>query len=43
MTPPGLLIAGRLVPVPGVTVIPPATHDGPAWSRLDPDDYTMSH
>lgn len=36
----GLLIAGRIVPTPGVTVIPPATHGGPAWNQLGGDDYT---
>ena len=35
----GLLIGGKLVEVPGVKVIPPASHGGPAWSRLDPGDY----
>lgn len=35
----GLLIAGRLVPVPGLTAIPPATAGGPSWARLDPADY----
>lgn len=35
----GLLIDGRLVPVPGVTVIQPATHGGPGWAALDPGDY----
>ena len=34
-----LLIGGRLVEVPGVTVIPPASHGGPVWSTLDPGDY----
>lgn len=36
----GLLIAGRMVPVPGVTVIPPAPI-GPSWASLDPGDYRM--
>jgi N-acetylmuramoyl-L-alanine amidase-like protein len=35
----GLLIDGKLVPVPGVTVIPPASHGGPAWCALAPGDY----
>src|SRR5262249_47360785 len=35
----GLLIAGQLVPTPGITVIPPASHGGPAWNQLDSDDY----
>lgn len=34
-----LLVGGRLVEVPGVAVIPPASHGGPAWSRLDHGDY----
>lgn len=39
-TPNGLLIAGELVPIPGLTIIPPASHVGPAWATLDPGDYT---
>jgi hypothetical protein len=35
----GLLIAGDLIAVPGLTVIPPASHGGPAWAALDPGDY----
>ena len=35
----GLLIDGVLVPVPGVTVIPPASHGGPTWCALSPGDY----
>lgn len=38
---PGLLIAGRIVPVPGLTVIPPAAAGGPAWAHLDAKDYRM--
>lgn len=34
-----LLVGGRLVEVPGVTIIPPSSHGGPAWSRIDPGDY----
>src|ERR1051325_3933716 len=37
----GLLIAGELVPVPGVSVIPPSTHGGPPWAMLSPGDYRM--
>lgn len=37
----GLLIGDRLVPVVGVTVLPPASAGGPAWARLDPGDYMM--
>lgn len=37
----GLLINGRLVDVPGVQVISPASHGGPAWARLDPGDYRI--
>lgn len=40
MTTSGLLIAGRIFPVPGLTVIPPASHGGPAWARLDRGDFT---
>lgn len=36
----GLLIAGRTVPVPGLTVIPPAPV-GPSWCSLGPEDYRM--
>lgn len=35
----GLLVAGELVPVPGLTVIPPASHGGPSWAALNPGDY----
>lgn len=38
----GLLIRGSLVPVPGLTVVPPATHGGPDWARLDRGDATPS-
>lgn len=41
MTGPGLLISGGLHATPGVTVVPPATHGGPAWNLLHPDDYAM--
>lgn len=41
VAPDGLLIAGRIVPVPGLTVIPPASHGGPDWCALDPGDYRM--
>lgn len=34
----GLAIAGRIIPVPGLIVIPPATAGGLDWSRLDPRD-----
>jgi len=37
----GLLIAGKLVPVAGLNIIPPASHGGPAWAELDPGDYMM--
>lgn len=36
----GLLIAGRTIAVPGVTVIPPAPV-GPAWCSLGPADYRL--
>ncbi len=35
----GLLIDGRLVPIPGLRIIPPASHGGPSWASLDPGDY----
>lgn len=35
----GLLIDGRLVPVPGVEVVPPTVAGGPMWAQLDPGDY----
>lgn len=36
---PGLLLDGRLVPTPGVTVVPPASYGGPAWNALHPGDF----
>lgn len=39
MTASGLLISGELVPVPGLTIVPPASHGGPAWAALAPGDY----
>lgn len=35
----GIPISGRLIPVPGLTVIPPESMGGPAWSALAPGDY----
>ncbi len=37
----GLLINGTLRPVSGLTIIPPASHGGPTWAKLDPGDYRM--
>lgn len=37
----GLLIAGKLVEVPGLTIWAPASHGGPAYARLDARDYAM--
>lgn len=37
----GLLIAGKLVSVPGVNVIPPASHGGPVWCALSAGDYQL--
>jgi hypothetical protein len=37
----GLLVAGRLVDVPGLTIWAPASHGGPAYARLDAGDYAM--
>lgn len=39
----GLLIRDKLVDVPGLTIIPPATHGGPSWAVLDVGDYRMRH
>jgi len=37
----GLLIAGQLHDVPGLTIVPPAgQYGGPPWCLLGPDDYT---
>lgn len=36
-----LLIAGKMFPVEGLNIIPPASHGGPAWCQLDPGDYMM--
>lgn len=36
-----LLINDKLVPVEGLTILPPASHGGPAWCRLNPGDYMM--
>lgn len=35
----GLLINGRLHPVADLHVVPPASHGGPSWARLDGRDY----
>lgn len=35
----GILINGVLHPVDGLTIIPPASHGGPAWASLDVRDY----
>lgn len=41
MTSSGLLIAGQLHDVAGLTIVPPAgQHGGPSWCLLGPDDYT---
>ncbi len=37
----GLLIAGSLVPVAGLKVVPPASHGGTNRCRLGPEDYRM--
>lgn len=34
----GLLVSGRLMPVPGLTVVPPASHGGPPYAALSPGD-----
>lgn len=43
MTASGLLINDRLVDVPGLTVVPPASHGGPSWAKLSVGDYRMRH
>jgi hypothetical protein len=35
----GLLIRGKLEPVEGMTIIPPASHGGPVWAALSAGDY----
>lgn len=35
-----LLINGALVDVPGLRIVPPASHGGPSFNRLGTDDYT---
>jgi hypothetical protein len=37
----GLLIDGRLIPVDGLTVWPPASRGGPGWCSLSPGDYRV--
>lgn len=34
----GLVLSGRVVAVPGLKIIPPASHGGPPWAFLHPDD-----
>jgi|SRR5882672_3175684 len=38
-----ILISGRIVPVPGLAITPPASAGGPAWARLDRGDCTSRH
>lgn len=37
----GLLIRDKLHDVPGLTIIPPASHGGPSWNELSPRDFRM--
>lgn len=37
----GLLINGNIVQVPGINIISPTSHGGPAWAQLDPGDYMV--
>lgn len=37
----GLLVNGDLRDAPGLVIIPPASHGGPAWAQLGPEDYRM--
>lgn len=39
MTSGGMLVAGRLIPVEGLNILPPASRGGPAWCQLSPGDY----
>lgn len=39
----GLLLNGQLLPTPGITVVPPASHGGPDWNYLHAGDYAMRH
>lgn len=41
MTANGLLFRGSVVPVDGVTIIPPASVGGPSYATLDAGDYRM--
>lgn len=34
-----ILVNGKLVPIAGLDVTPPASHGGSPWARLSPDDY----
>ncbi|HEX3763177.1 MAG TPA: N-acetylmuramoyl-L-alanine amidase [Kofleriaceae bacterium] len=35
----GIVLSGRVVGIPGLSIIPPASHGGPPWATLDPGDY----
>lgn len=37
----GLLLSGDLHDVPGLTIVPPASHGGPERCQLSPEDYAM--
>lgn len=37
----GILFGDQIVPIYGVNVVPPASHGGPAWARLDAGDYAV--
>lgn len=41
MTSGGMPIRGKLVPVDGLAIIPPASMGGPEWATLDPGDYKL--
>jgi hypothetical protein len=35
----GLVISGRVIDIPDLTIIPPASHGGPSWAALNPGDF----
>lgn len=41
MTTGGVLVRGVIIPIPGLDIVPPASHGGPAWAKLTPGDYCM--
>lgn len=41
MTSGGVLVRGVVIPIPGLEIVPPASHGGPEWAKLTPGDYCM--